>query len=265
MICGGLNTIGKKKTSSINHPLISIVTVVFNGEKTLEQTILSVINQTYDNVEYIIIDGNSSDNTLNIIKQYENKIAYWQSEPDKGIYDAMNKGLTYANGDYLLFLGADDLLYNENVIKDIFKYFTKDCVYYGNAIFTRKYNIYNYRFTKTKLFFRNICHQSIFYPKSIFKTNSFNTMFKIYADWDYNMRSWEIKKFKYLPYIISIFNDLSTSQSRDAVFDEQRVKSIQEKYGKLGLSFYGLMRFFARYFYFVQSTLSKIFNPIKNL
>lgn len=107
---GGLRTKGYFKKSYENKPLISIITVVFNGEKYLEETIQSVINQTYDNVEYIIIDGGSSDRTLDIIKKYENKIDYWISERDNGIYDAMNKGIRVSSGEWVSFLGADDFL-----------------------------------------------------------------------------------------------------------------------------------------------------------
>lgn len=89
-------------------PKVSIITVVYNGEKELENTILSVIRQTYDNLEYIIVDGGSTDNTINIIKKYANKISYWISEPDKGIYDAMNKGIDVANGEWLLFRNCGD-------------------------------------------------------------------------------------------------------------------------------------------------------------
>jgi len=95
---------------SQTYPLITIITVVYNGEKYLEETIKSVINQTYPNVEYIIIDGGSTDGTLDIIKKYEDYIDYWVSEKDKGIYDAMNKGILVSNGKYLLFLNADDFL-----------------------------------------------------------------------------------------------------------------------------------------------------------
>jgi len=105
---GGLRTKGYFKKSFPDKPLISVITVVFNGAKYLEQTIQSVINQTYDNVEYIVIDGGSTDGTLDIIKKYENKIDYWVSEKDKGIYYAMNKGIRLSNGELIGIINSDD-------------------------------------------------------------------------------------------------------------------------------------------------------------
>ena len=99
---GGLRTKGNLKKSNNINPLVSIVTVVLNGEKYLESTIQSIVGQSYENMEYIIVDGGSSDKTINIIKKYENKIDYWVSEQDKGISDAFNKGVKYAKGDYKL-------------------------------------------------------------------------------------------------------------------------------------------------------------------
>ena len=90
---------------------VSVITATYNVEKYLDDCILSVINQSYKNFEYIIIDGGSNDGTVNIIKQYEDQLAYWISEPDQGIYDAWNKGLARAKGDWIIFIGADDLLY----------------------------------------------------------------------------------------------------------------------------------------------------------
>ena len=98
-------------------PLISVVTVAYNAVATIEQTILSVINQTYPNIEYIIIDGGSTDGTVNIIKKYMDHIAYWVSEPDKGIYDAMNKGGIRATGTFIQFLNAC-LLYTSDAADD---------------------------------------------------------------------------------------------------------------------------------------------------
>jgi glycosyltransferase involved in cell wall biosynthesis len=105
---GGLRTQGYFKKSQSDKPLITVITVVFNGEKFLEETILSVINQTYDNVEYIIIDGGSNVETLDIINKYDDKIDYWISEKDKGISDAFNKGIVCASGDIIGLINADD-------------------------------------------------------------------------------------------------------------------------------------------------------------
>lgn len=107
------------KQSLPGKPLVSIVTVVFNGAVTLEDTIRSVLQQTYDNIEYIIIDGGSSDGTLDIIRKYEAQVDYWVSEPDAGIYDAMNKGIAHATGDYVGTLNADDFFADSHVVQKI--------------------------------------------------------------------------------------------------------------------------------------------------
>ena len=123
---GGLKIKGlfNKKTTK-EKPLVSIVTPVYNGEKYLEDTIQSIINQTYDNIEYIIIDGGSTDKTLDIIKKYEDKIAYWMSEQDRGMYDGINKGFKMATGEIFAWLNADDKYYHsavEIVVRILNKY-----------------------------------------------------------------------------------------------------------------------------------------------
>lgn len=121
MINGGLRTRKIIKTSQIEKPLITIITVVYNCKETLEKTIQSVLNQTYNNIEYIIIDGASTDGTLDIIKKYEDKIDYWQSEPDNGIYDAMNKGIVLAKGEWINFMNAGDTFSSFQVVDNVFK------------------------------------------------------------------------------------------------------------------------------------------------
>ena len=116
---GGLRTKGFKKNSTPGRPLITVITVVFNGAATLEHTISSVIEQTYDNVEHIIVDGGSTDTTLDILHKYEGDIDYWMSEKDAGIYDAMNKGIALARGDYIGMLNADDYFANPSVLEKI--------------------------------------------------------------------------------------------------------------------------------------------------
>lgn len=115
---GGLHTCGAfHKNSEPGKPLISIITVVRNGEKYLEQTIQSILNQTYKNIEYIIIDGASTDGTLDIIRQYEDQIDYWMSEPDSGIYDAMNKGIHLCGGEIIGIINSDDWYMKDAVSK----------------------------------------------------------------------------------------------------------------------------------------------------
>ena len=115
---GGLKTRGCQKKSIPGNPLVSIITVALNGEKHLEQTIQSVVCQSYRNIEYIIIDGGSTDGTLDIIKKHEEKIDYWISEPDNGIYDAMNKGIKLAQGELVGILNANDY-YHQGAVQTI--------------------------------------------------------------------------------------------------------------------------------------------------
>jgi len=123
---GGLRTQGYSKKSHEGNPLISIITVVYNGEKYLEETIQSIINQTYSNIEYIIIDGDSTDGTLEIIRKYEDKIDYWISERDEGISDAFNKGKNLCQGKYHIFINSDDVLADVNVLSSLKSLFLQD-------------------------------------------------------------------------------------------------------------------------------------------
>jgi len=130
---GGLRTRGLYKNPLPDQPLITVITVVFNGASTIVDTIQSVINQTYPNLEYIVVDGGSSDGTTAILKQYEHAIDYWVSEKDGGIYDAMNKGLTLASGDFVGMLNADDLFAHRDVMRD---YATEFCATDADAVFS---------------------------------------------------------------------------------------------------------------------------------
>jgi glycosyltransferase involved in cell wall biosynthesis len=115
-------------------PKVSIITVTFNAEKQLEKTILSVIQQTYSNTEYIIVDGLSKDNTAGIVKKYNSKISQWISEPDSGLYDAMNKGIRLSTGDYLWFINAGDEINDPGILETVMKNFPGMDFYYGETL-----------------------------------------------------------------------------------------------------------------------------------
>lgn len=158
---GGLGRKKYSKKSFDVKPLISIVTIVFNGEQYLEKTIQSVINQTYDNIEYIIIDGGSTDGTLGIIKQYEDKIDYCISERDNGIYDAMNKGITLATGEWLNFMNAGDKFYDANILTNIFCKHNNSDLIYSDTLMSNG-TLFECNIKKNR-----IIHQSLIYKKSL--------------------------------------------------------------------------------------------------
>jgi len=166
---------------------ISVITVCCNAQDTIEPTILSVLSQKYDNIEYVIIDGSSKDNTLEIIEKYKDRIDYYTSESDKGIYHAMSKGIKAATGDVFYFLNAGDEFYDEFVIEKVasaFKQYKSDIIfgnlYYKSSGENQKYlDIFKpdtvYKQTeirnKLSLYDSNIHHQTVFYKKKVFKTS----------------------------------------------------------------------------------------------
>lgn len=116
-----------------NRPVLSVITVVFNNVNDIERTLLSVIQQNYKEIEYIVIDGGSTDGTIDIIKRYQSSISKFISEPDKGIYDAMNKGLALATGDYVLFMNSGDEIYADNTVDKVFACADYADIYYGET------------------------------------------------------------------------------------------------------------------------------------
>lgn len=214
-------------------PLISIITVVLNGAKTLENAFNSVFSQNFAEYEYIIIDGGSTDGTLDIIKKNEDNIAYWVSGPDNGVYDAMNKAVQFAQGEWICFLGADDILYN--VLAEMAGYLVDDrTIYYGDVyrpVLGRKYDGC---FSPYQLACRNICHQSIFYPRCVWEKYAFNLKYKVFADHALNMRCFSDPyiTMKYIPVLVAVFNDEGglSPNTKDEAFERDRMKLIGENF-----------------------------------
>lgn len=188
IICeGGLRLKGQYKKTLPNYPLITVVTVVLNDAEGLKITIESVLEQTYENIEYIVIDGGSKTPTLNVIENYDDRINYWISEPDEGIFDAMNKGIDLATGEWINFMNAGDSFYNKDVIKNVFSqdYGNADFIYghtyFLSGDFRGVVKAWNFDILwKTMIF----THQSLFTRKKLLEKRRFNTKYKICADYD---------------------------------------------------------------------------------
>lgn len=163
-------------------PKLSIITVVFNGVNFIEKTILSVISQNFMDYEYIIVDAGSEDGTIEIIKKYQNKITLWLSEPDNGIYDAMNKGVNLSNGQFIQFLNAGDIFINSNTLNNV-----SECLKMNSDISLFGYlienKIYQSNFSFSGLLGGMPCHQAIFYKRDYLKKSPFNIKFKYCADY----------------------------------------------------------------------------------
>ena len=195
--------------------LITIITVSFNSFNGLHKTIQSVIKNKSKKTEYIIVDGGSTDGTLNLLNKYQNSIEKWVSEPDQGIYDAMNKGILLATGKWILFLGADDLLLAD--ISQLEDSLEEGISYYGNVRLRSTGKIYDGTFNSYKIIQKNICHQAIIYYSDVFINRKFNTKYKIAADYEMNLFLFGSKytSMKYINNIIADFEDsgISAKQS----------------------------------------------------
>ncbi|MCK5605717.1 glycosyltransferase [Candidatus Pacearchaeota archaeon] len=226
---GGLRIKGIVKKSPDNMPLVSVITVVFQGEEHLEQTIKSVVNQSYDNVEYIIIDGGSSDGTIDIIKKYEDAIDYWVSEKDSGIYDAMNKGINQASGSWINFMNGGDIFFKNETLELIAPQlegkgiagFYSDCeVVYPSSI---KKILETVKFTKLWQGMP-FSHQSFIARTDVLKQNQFSLKYHLCADFDQLMAMLQQGQVvKKLPNIVC-------SVAADGVADSNRAKVLSECY-----------------------------------
>ncbi len=191
---------------AISWPKVSILTVVYNSEKYIEETIKSVIEQGYPNLDYVIIDGGSSDGTLDIVNSYSKHISTIVSEKDNGIYNAMNKGKKLCKGDWVCFLNSGDVFFNKDVLKTTFSIVSKlkpDFVYGDTSYYSL---IDKFEYQEGKLVYENdfifkfpICHQSMFFSNNVLnKLNWYDEYFNVVADWDITIKIFEDPKFSKL-------------------------------------------------------------------
>lgn len=247
----------------MTHPKISVVTVCYNAASTIEETIKSVLSQRDFIYEYIIVDGNSIDNTIDIISTFiDNKIKL-MSELDEGIYDAMNKGIRIATGDFIIFLGADDKLI-PNSLEKVLSYIThNNIIYYGDVIFKPSNIIYDGKFDRYKMAFANICHQAMLFPVTLLKQYEYNTKYRFYSDWVSNMRFIKLGvELRYIPLVISEFSTSGVSQVGDINFQNDRENLILSYLGINVYLYYLSRRILSKVKQKVKSVLVKMFTKI---
>jgi glycosyltransferase involved in cell wall biosynthesis len=217
---------------------LSIITVCYNAERTIERTIKSVITQTYKNIEYVVIDGQSTDKTLDLLKSYKNSIAVMVSEKDKGIYDAMNKGLDLSSGTYILLLNADDYLFSPNTIENMMVAIGQhndEDIFYGNLLMfddkTGRGKIWKPGHISGKLLYSStLPHPATIYKRTIFdKLNKFDETYKIAADYEFYVRAYtQGANFRYLNQLVSVFSygGISTSGEYKRLTHDERKKTL---------------------------------------
>jgi glycosyltransferase involved in cell wall biosynthesis len=218
---------------------LSIITINYNNRDGLEKTIRSVIDQRFTDFEFIVIDGGSTDGSVDNIRKYENKINYWCSEKDAGIYNAQNKGIKKAKGEYCLFLNSGDFLYNEDVLNKIFSKKFHDDIIYGDMIIDYGNGKLVYGPQPKKISFEYLIHTTLWHPVSFIKRELFdkfgnyNEELKIISDYEFFVKTILVGKVstRHIEMAVAVFNTagIGSSSEHDAAHQSER-RYVQEKY-----------------------------------
>ncbi len=206
-------------------PFISVILPVKNSANTIKVALTSILSQTFLDFEILILDNLSNDDTISIVEKIDSDRIYIKSEKDFGVYDAMNKAIGIAKGEWLFFLGSDDQLYDIYVFEKIYNFIFQNPTFnvvYGNVVSPRFGGIYAGEFDSTKLYNQNICHQAVFLNKEVFKlTGPFNLKYKMLADYDNNIKWFFNKRIKksYINLVVANYADGGFSSiNSDTVF-----------------------------------------------
>jgi glycosyltransferase involved in cell wall biosynthesis len=191
---GGLRTAGKVKSTEPEAPMVTVITVVLNGAKHLEQTISNVLEQGYPNIEYLILDGGSTDDTLEIIRSFEARIDYWLSAPDAGIYDAMNKGLDLAKGELIVLVNSDDYFEPDALQKviDVYRESNRNGIIYGHTRILQEDLGLDYIMTAHEEHWKGMgfTHSAMFVPRAVYQQlGGYDCRYTLAADYDFLLRA----------------------------------------------------------------------------
>ena len=213
---------------------LSIITVNYNNRDGLKKTIESVVGQTFTDYEWIVIDGGSTDGSKELIQQYSTCFSYWVSEPDKGIYNAMNKGIRVAKGDYLQFLNSGDWLFDCTSLERCFSHNLKSDIAYGNLCFVdnngeRERSHYPERLSLRFLYQSSLGHNASFIRRELLQTVQYDEHYKIVSDWAFFLKmALSNASFVFLDEIITCFDTSGISSLNDQLVQEERTKVIND-------------------------------------
>ncbi len=218
---------------------LSIITVNYNNVSGLKKTIDSVIAQTCRDFEWIVIDGGSTDGGKDLIEKYQEHFTYWCSESDKGIYNAMNKGVAHATGEYVLFLNSGDVFFNECVVEQASPYLKESDFIVGDSISHHRdgtigpWNSPHY-FTAYMIVFYSLNHQSMFISRKLLKERPYREDLKIVADWEQQLFElvFHDATYKYLPVVVSEFHEDGISQTNIDLHNRERQSVLHEYFSQ---------------------------------
>lgn len=216
-------------------PRVSIVIATYNPGAALEETLRSIYAQTWRDYEIVVIDGGSSDGTPDFLRNQGDRVSSWISEADEGVYDAYNKGIELARGEWVYFIGAGDVLAGDNVLERVFSSPIRGNLIYADVLLGRGGRRYDGKFSRFKICRRNICHQAIFYHRSLFQeVGKFEKKYRILADRAFNMKCFGDRRVRpvYLDMVVAVFQRGGLSDAGpDCEFDEDRLSMIREFFG----------------------------------
>lgn len=219
----------------------SIIIPTFNAENTINECLASIYIQDFKDFEVLIIDALSTDHTLSIVNSFTNNNIKIFAETDLGIYDAMNKGINLAKGEFLYFLGSDDSLFNPEVLKEIHSAINlvTDQIIYGNVKmkgsnkWVKDGSVYGGAFDLKRVLNHNIPHQAIFYRHTVFSIlGGYNLRYPVFADHDFNIKAFSKYTFKYVEIIVANFSVGGTSTNRSDQFQDDRIANIVHYFKK---------------------------------
>lgn len=211
---------------------LSIITICYNNRQGLEKTLRSVCSQLTPDVEYIVIDGGSTDGSVELIKQYEKHITHWVSEPDKGIYNAMNKGIAIAQGEYINFMNSGDCFVDSDVLARVLPRLQGKDFYVGDEMHNKQLVKAPDQVLFTRIAHHPLSHQSTFIRTELLKKRPYNENYKIASDWEQMFYELIVRdaSYEHLPFTVANFDmtGISSSKSTDQIQQEETNKVRRE-------------------------------------